>query len=134
MRISSRALSLADIRGWARRLKRDILALYVAARDRRTPWAARTLALVVAAYAFSPVDLIPDFIPILGLLDDLVLLPLGIWLVLKLIPPALMDDYRAQADGMAARPRSMGGLLLVVISWLAMVILGVVWLVGAPDT
>nr|WP_247713415.1 YkvA family protein [Qipengyuania polymorpha] len=108
---------LAD---WAKTLKRDVLALWLAARDARTPLVAKLLAGAVAAYALSPIDLIPDFIPVLGLLDDLLIVPLGIWLVLKLIPAALMAEFRERAARLAERPNSMVGLLFVVAIWLAM--------------
>ena len=81
-----------------RALKRDTYALYLAARDRRTPWPARVLAAVILAYAFSPIDLIPDFIPVLGYLDDLVLIPLGLALLLKMVPGEVMADARSRAD------------------------------------
>jgi uncharacterized membrane protein YkvA (DUF1232 family) len=106
------------LKAWARRLGRDVVALWIAARDRRTPWLARALAGFVAAYALSPIDLIPDFIPVLGLLDDLLIVPAGIWLVLRAVPPALMDEYRAQAAA-RARPRSRAAAAVIVALWLA---------------
>ena len=78
------------------------MALWIAARDPRVPWQAKAVAGVVAAYALSPIDLIPDFIPVIGYLDDLLIVPTGIWLAIKLIPPALMAEFRASA---AARPK-----------------------------
>lgn len=101
----------------ARRLKRDLYALYLAARDPRTPWAAKALAAVVVGYAFSPIDLIPDFIPVLGYLDDLVLLPLGIALVLRLVPGDVMDECRARAEAAPDRPRSRAAAVVVVLVW-----------------
>ena len=92
------------LKAWAGAVKRDILAIYLAARDPRVPRIAKILALAVAAYALSPVDLIPDFIPILGYLDDLILLPLAILLVVRLIPPEVMDELRKEA---AARLNSV---------------------------
>src|ERR1700709_671754 len=92
------------IRTWARALKRDAYAVYLAARDPNTPWYVKVLAAIVAAYAFSPIDLIPDFITVLGYLDDLILVPLGIWLVVSLIPEQAMADYRAQASEALQRP------------------------------
>jgi uncharacterized membrane protein YkvA (DUF1232 family) len=92
------------IKIWARALKRDAYAVYLAARDPDTPWYVKLLAAVVAAYAFSPIDLIPDFIPILGYLDDLILVPLGIWLVVSLIPEQAMAEYRARASEIMQRP------------------------------
>ena len=89
---------------WARLVKRDVIALWIAARDRRTPLLARGIAAAVAAYAVSPIDLIPDFIPVLGLLDDLIIIPAGILVAVKLIPPELMRHFREQAQS-AERPR-----------------------------
>jgi len=83
---------------WARLVKRDVHAIYLAARDPRVPWYAKALALCVAGYALSPIDLIPDFIPVLGYLDDLIIVPIGIVAVLKLIPPEIMAEHRAAAD------------------------------------
>ena len=85
------------------------------------------MALAIAAYAFSPVDLIPDFIPVLGLLDDLILLPLGIWVVLKLVPAPLMAIFRREAEELAERPRSVAGLVLVIFVWSAALLLAGWW-------
>src|SRR5690242_16375263 len=93
------------LKAWAGRLKRDVVALWIAARDPRTPWRAKALAGFVAAYALSPIDLIPDFIPLLGYLDDLLIVPAGIWLALRQVPPALMIEFREQAAS-RDRPRS----------------------------
>ncbi len=84
------AKALQDLKAWARRIKRDVVALWLAARDSRVPVAAKVVAGIVAAYALSPIDLIPDFIPILGYLDDLILVPLGIALAVRMIPAAVM--------------------------------------------
>ncbi|MCA0910301.1 YkvA family protein [Qipengyuania gaetbuli] len=111
---------MPSLRDWAKALKRDTLALWLAARDHRTPLAAKLLAGAVAAYALSPIDLIPDFIPVLGLLDDLLIVPAGIWLVLKLIPAPLMAELRERAGKLAERPNSMVGLLLVLAIWFAL--------------
>ena len=85
------------LRRWAKRLKEKLRALHLASRHPRTPWYAKLLAILVVGYAFSPIDLIPDFIPILGYLDDALLLPLGILLVIRLIPSELMAEFRAAA-------------------------------------
>ena len=103
---------------WARELKRDVVALCLAARDPRVPWPAKLIAAVVAAYALSPIDLIPDFVPVLGYLDDLLLVPGGIWLAVRLIPAPLMAELRTLAEG-RGRPSSRAGLLIVVALWLA---------------
>ena len=105
------------MRAWARRLKRDVLALWVAARDARTPLLAKLVAGATAAYALSPIDLIPDFIPVLGLLDDLLVVPLGIWLALRLIPGDLMQQYRMAASALAKPPQSYRAMLAVLIIW-----------------
>jgi uncharacterized membrane protein YkvA (DUF1232 family) len=112
---------------WARLLKRDVLALWIAARDSRTPWYAKLAAGAVAAYALSPIDLIPDFIPILGYLDDLIIVPLGILLVVKLIPPGLMAEYRAMAAGQAKRA-SLGGMIVILVLWIGIVAALLWWL------
>jgi uncharacterized membrane protein YkvA (DUF1232 family) len=110
---------LLRMKAWARGLKRDSLALYLAARDPRTPWYAKALAAAVAAYAFSPIDLIPDFIPVIGYLDDLVIVPLGIWLAISLTPDELMAEYRARADEAASRPSSKAGMVAIILLWIA---------------
>lgn len=86
------------LRDRARRLKREVHALTFACRDPRTPWYAKASAAVVVGYALSPIDLVPDFIPILGYLDDIILLPLGVALVLKLVPPEVMADAQVAAE------------------------------------
>jgi uncharacterized membrane protein YkvA (DUF1232 family) len=115
------------LRDWARALKRDVVALWLAARDPRVSLAAKLVAGAVAAYALSPIDLVPDFIPVLGLLDDLLLLPLGIWLAVRLIPPRLMAELRAAADR-RDRPSSQTGLAMVLLAWLAATLF-IVWVV-----
>lgn len=107
------------LRHWARVMKRDVIALWVAARDPRTPPAAKIVAAVVAAYALSPVDLIPDFIPVLGYLDDAILVPLGILLAVRLIPAALFAEFRAEATKIAGRPASPAGLIMIVMLWIS---------------
>ncbi len=109
---------LAEAKDWARRLKRDAVAVYYAARDPRTPLIAKCLALAVAAYALSPIDLIPDFIPVLGYLDDLLLVPLGLLLVIRLLPPQVLADSREKSDAILARPRSYLAAAFVVGLWL----------------
>jgi uncharacterized membrane protein YkvA (DUF1232 family) len=109
----------ARLRQWARRVKRDVTALAIATRDPRVPWTAKVLAIAVAAYALSPIDLIPDFVPILGYLDDLLILPLGILLAVKLVPTELMAEFRERADRENIR-RSLGlwGAAVIVALWL----------------
>jgi uncharacterized membrane protein YkvA (DUF1232 family) len=110
---------LSRIKSWASRLKRDAHAIYLASRDPRVPWYAKTLAIAVAGYALSPIDLIPDFIPVIGYLDELILLPLGIWLVVSLIPDEVMVEYRAKADAAGQRPISRGGMAAIILLWIA---------------
>jgi uncharacterized membrane protein YkvA (DUF1232 family) len=122
----------------ARRLKRDLYALYLACRDPRTPWFAKALAAVIVAYAFSPVDLIPDFIPVLGYLDDLVLLPLGVLIVRRLIPGAVMSDCRGRAEEAFRQPRPVSrvGAVIIVGIWLTLAVAGIVlagWLLWPPN-
>lgn len=105
------------LRDWARRLKRDVVALWIAARSPRTPLLARIVAIVVAGYALSPIDLIPDLIPVLGYLDDLLLVPLGIALAVRLIPAPLMAEFRAGADARATLPASRAAAIAVVAIW-----------------
>ena len=106
------------LKAWAQRLVRDVLALWLAARDARVPARAKIVAALVAAYALSPIDLIPDFVPVLGYVDDLLIVPAGVWLALKLVPEAVMNDLRAQAAA-RSRPKSWSGLTMVVTIWLA---------------
>jgi uncharacterized membrane protein YkvA (DUF1232 family) len=101
------------LKEWARALKRDTHAVYLAGFDPRVPWYAKALALAVAAYAFSPIDLIPDFVPVVGLLDDLVIVPLGLALVVGMIPDAVIAEHRATAAH-AARPVSRAGAAAVM--------------------
>ncbi|MFZ4409534.1 MAG: YkvA family protein [Paracraurococcus sp.] len=118
---------LRRLRDWARAIRRDVHALWLAARDPRTPWIARLLAVVLAAYALSPIDLIPDVIPVLGLLDEAILLPLGILLAVRLIPPPLLAEFRAAAAAAQARPGSRAGAAIVVVLWLLAAALALRW-------
>ena len=111
--------AVARLRAWAKTLKRDVVALHLAARDPRTPLGARILALAVLAYALSPLDLIPDFIPILGQLDDVILVPLGIWLVVRMIPREVFADARARAQDTDRPPASRAGATVIVTLWIA---------------
>ena len=110
-----------------RALERETMALYFAARDPRTPLVAKVLAAALVAYALSPIDLIPDFIPVIGLLDDLVLLPLGIALVLRLIPAEAMADGRARAEAALELPRNTRAAAAIVLIWLALAALLGFW-------
>tara|TARA_R110000850_G_scaffold2027_1_gene10224 strand:- start:727 stop:1113 length:387 start_codon:yes stop_codon:yes gene_type:complete len=112
----------------ARALKRDVIAVWIAARSARTPWIARLLAVGVAAYALSPIDLVPDFIPVIGYLDDLILVPMGIALVVRLIPSQLMTEFREEASLRSDRPSSRVAAALVVLVWIAVLVLLGDWL------
>jgi len=118
------------LRQWARALKRDVVAIYFAARDPRVPWYAKVVAAAVAAYALSPIDLIPDFIPVLGYIDDLILVPLGIALAIRLIPPALWQEHReTAATRIAERPTSPVGAAVIITIWLTLLALSIIWVV-----
>lgn len=121
---------LAAWRQRARALKVEVYALYLAYRDPRTPWPARLVAAAVVAYAFSPIDLIPDFIPVLGYLDDLILVPLGVLLALRLIPALVMADCRQRAHDLLAQPRPINypAAAAIILLWLALAALGIFWL------
>lgn len=114
---------------WARGLKRDVHALYLAARDPRVPWYAKAVALLVAGYALSPIDLIPDFVPVLGYLDDLIIVPLGILLAVRLIPPEVLAEHRETAARFDERPSSRTAAVLIVAVWISvgLIVLSVVW-------
>lgn len=121
---------LNRIKSWARLLKRDMLALWIAARDPRTPLLAKIIAGTVAAYALSPIDLIPDFIPLFGYLDDLLIVPLGIALAIRLIPAALMSEFRYNAARITERPMSKWAALVIGLLWLLAVTVAGLWLTG----
>ena len=112
-----------------RKLKAETFALYLAVRHRATPWYAKLLVAGIVAYAFSPIDLIPDFIPVLGLLDDLILLPLGIALAIRLIPADVMTECRARAAQtiQEGKPSSRVAAAVIVTIWLGLLAIGVVW-------
>jgi uncharacterized membrane protein YkvA (DUF1232 family) len=120
----------AALKATAKRLKRQVMTLYFAARDPRTPWLVRGLAFLVVGYALSPIDLIPDVIPVLGLLDDVILVPIGIWLVLKVVPPIVLEAAREKASELASRPVSWLGAAFMVLVWLLTALLVWRWLVG----
>lgn len=129
MSLSSLARRLQD---WARRLRRDAVTLWFALRHPQTPWFAKAMAFAVVAYALSPIDLVPDFIPLLGYLDDLLLLPGLIWLSVKLVPPLVLVQCRSRADEWMAltgrRPSVWQGAVLVFAVWLALGLAAWFWL------
>lgn len=109
---------LARLSKWVRAIKQDAHALWLAARDPRTPWYIKVLALAIAGYALSPIDLIPDFIPVLGYLDDIILLPLAVLLAVRLMPPDVMVEHRAAAAKAEGRRTSRAAAALIVALWL----------------
>jgi uncharacterized membrane protein YkvA (DUF1232 family) len=111
---------LDRLKRWAGTLMRDVHAVYLAAYDPRVPWYAKILAAAVAGYALSPIDLIPDFIPVLGYADDLIIVPLGIWLVVSLIPQQVMTEYRIKASEARQRPRSTIAAIAIVAVWIVL--------------
>lgn len=116
------------LRSQARALKREAHALYFAARDPRTPWPARLVAGLVIAYALSPIDLIPDVVPVLGYLDDVILVPAGIALAIRLIPPEVLTECRERAAAAPSRPRSLAGAAVIVALWITAAALAALWL------
>jgi uncharacterized membrane protein YkvA (DUF1232 family) len=119
---------LDQFKARAKSLKREVIAVYLAARDPRTPWYARGVIFLTVAYMFSPIDLIPDFVPVLGYLDDLLIVPGGIWLAIRLIPAEVMEEARAMAATDSV-DRSIGriGAIIIIFLWIA-VLAGVVYL------
>jgi uncharacterized membrane protein YkvA (DUF1232 family) len=112
---------MKQLQEWSRSIKREVRALVLAARDPRTPWYAKATAICVAAYALSPIDLIPDFIPILGQLDDVIIVPLGIWLVVRMIPPDVLNEHRMAAAAFdETNPASTAGAVAIVLIWIAL--------------
>ena len=118
-------------------LKREALTLWIAERDPRTPLVAKLLAGAVAAYAFSPIDLIPDFIPVLGYLDDVILLPVLIWATVRMLPAEVLADSRAKAEewmtASAAKPRSIAGAIGIVVIWLVVGAVLSMWMMQALE-
>jgi uncharacterized membrane protein YkvA (DUF1232 family) len=119
-----------NLKRWARMLLRDVHAVYLAAYDPRVPWYAKILAAAVAGYALSPIDLIPDFIPVLGYADDLIVVPLGIWLAVSLMPQEVMAEYRIKADEAGQRPRSTIAAIAIIAIWI-FALLALSWAVFA---
>jgi uncharacterized membrane protein YkvA (DUF1232 family) len=121
------------LRDWARRIKRDLVAVYLAARDPRVPLYLKLLAGAVVAYALSPIDLIPDFIPVLGYLDDVILVPFGLWLVIRLMPPGLIDEYRVAADAMGRAPTNRIAAAVIIAIWLGLGAMLATWLYSSAS-
>ena len=112
---------MINLKTWAKALKRDVMTLWFALKHPLTPWYARAFAAILTAYALSPIDLIPDFIPILGYLDDLIIVPVGVWLLLRMVPTQVLADSRAQADEWflqgKQKPLSFFGLTIILAVW-----------------
>lgn len=125
---------LQTLRRWAKLLKGDIVALWFACRHPRTPWYAKLFTALVVAYAFSPIDLIPDFIPVLGFIDDAILLPVGIWIALRLVPEPVLTEVRAQAqawlDARRPKPQNYLAAAVFVLLWVVLAWLLWRWLTG----
>lgn len=125
------------MRAWARRMKRDAMTLWFARTHPDTPWYAKAMGAFVVAYALSPIDLIPDFIPVLGYLDDVVLLPILIWLTLRMLPTAVRDESRQKAEAWmtqsGSKPRSAAGALAIILVWIAVAVALWLWLATASD-
>jgi uncharacterized membrane protein YkvA (DUF1232 family) len=113
------------LESWARGLKVEVYALYLAYRDPRVSWYARVFAAVIVGYAFSPIDLIPDVIPVLGYLDDLIVVPLGVALAIKMIPPHVLAECRGKARDAKDRPANRVGAVVIVIVWITLAVLAV---------
>ncbi len=120
---------LADLKTKAKLIKRQSMVLYFAVRDPRTPIGVKLLAGAIVAYALSPIDLIPDFIPILGYLDEIILLPLAIAFALRLLPEAVLQDAKAQAESALSRPKNYKAAAIIVLIWIALAVLMTFWLV-----
>lgn len=120
---------IARLRRWARLLLKKAVLVWLAARDNRVPWLVRALAAIVAIYALSPIDLIPDFVPVFGLLDDLLLVPLGVWLVIRCLPPDLLAELEEKAELQSVEMDRRTGFLLIAATWLlaALVTGWIVW-------
>ena len=118
-------MTLASLKARARQIKIDLIALSLAARDPRTPWYAKLIVAGCVAYALSPVDLIPDFIPVIGLVDDLIFIPLALALAIRFIPDEVLADCRARASEIAERRTSVAAAAVIIGLWIALAALGV---------
>jgi uncharacterized membrane protein YkvA (DUF1232 family) len=126
MTVGANVSVASRLRAWAKRIKRDGVTLWFASRHAGTPWYAKAIGLFVVAYALSPIDLIPDFIPVLGYVDDVLLLPGLIWLALRLTPTVVLTECRHQADGWTktneSRPKSLVGAVVIVALWVGVTV------------
>ncbi|WP_003542470.1 YkvA family protein [Desulfotomaculum nigrificans] len=116
--------SIKKLKNWAKNFKSEVYTLYLAYRDPRVPWYAKLFIACVVGYAFSPIDLIPDFIPVLGYLDDLVLIPLGVTLALKMIPEPVLEEARKKAiDFRPGKPKSWGAAIIIIAVWVCLLVM-----------
>jgi uncharacterized membrane protein YkvA (DUF1232 family) len=113
------------LRDWARAIRRDVHALALAARDPRVPWYAKAVALAVVAYALSPIDLIPDFIPVIGHLDDVIIVPLGIVLAVRLIPAEVLAEHRAAASEAGKLPAGRAAAAVIIAIWIGLALVAI---------
>ncbi|MDH7943697.1 DUF1232 domain-containing protein [Pseudohongiella sp. SYSU M77423] len=127
-------MKLQFIKEQARNIRAQTLAIYYAARDPRMPFFVRVLAILVAAYALSPIDLIPDFIPIIGLLDDIIIIPAGLALIMRLTPPSVMESARLQAQEAAEKPVSYSAAVIIITTWLVLLWVFARWVFIALNT
>jgi uncharacterized membrane protein YkvA (DUF1232 family) len=122
----------SNLKAWAKRIKRDGVTLWFAGKNPRTPWYAKALGVFVVAYALSPIDLIPDFIPVLGYFDDVLLLPALIWLAIRLLPPEVLAQCRDQADDWmkkkGSKPSNWTGAIVIVMIWIVIGAAALTWL------
>ncbi|PEF36683.1 hypothetical protein CON84_19710, partial [Bacillus sp. AFS094228] len=118
------------IKTWAKSLKRQIFILYFACKDERVPWHAKVFTACVVAYAFSPIDIIPDFIPILGYLDDVILVPIGIMIALKMIPKSVLTDCEVKAEEMMKKGKPKNWIVgsLIVMIWVLIIIWAIIYI------
>jgi uncharacterized membrane protein YkvA (DUF1232 family) len=118
-------ITIKSLKEEMRQLKTDTYALYLSYKDPRIPWYAKVIIAATVGYALSPIDLIPDFIPVLGQLDDLIIVPAGISLALKMIPEEVLDEYRekAQSELNGSRPKNWVAAFIIVLIWLLVVYL-----------
>jgi len=119
----------AKLKAWARQLKSQIFVLYLACKDSRTPWFAKLFAVCVVAYAFSPIDLIPDFIPVLGYLDDVILVPLGVIISLRMIPETVIAECKIKAEELMSKEKPKNwvvGILIVCVWILALILISII--------
>jgi uncharacterized membrane protein YkvA (DUF1232 family) len=127
---------METLKKWADKLRSEIWILYRASTDPDTPWFAKVFILLVIAYALSPIDLIPDFVPVIGYLDDLILIPLGIYLGSKMIPPEVLNKYRKETERPAKETTKLGlvGAILILFSWLFLIALLIYWVRNLMET